>query len=51
MIVRWGLDELQGVLGGRRAFLLATSRWEAPVDVVGRWSDLPTEQEDRKSVV
>ncbi len=45
MIVRWGLDSLPDVLGGRRAFLLATDRWDAPVDVVGRWSDLPTERE------
>jgi maleylacetate reductase len=45
MIVRWSLDELPDVLAGRRAFLLATSRWDVPVDVVGRWSDLPTEQE------
>jgi maleylacetate reductase len=43
--VRWSLDELPEVLAGRRAFLLATPRWDAPVDVVGRWSDLPTEQE------
>ena len=43
MIVRWGLDELPDVLGGRRAFLLATERWDAPVDVVGRWSELPTD--------
>ncbi len=45
MIVRWGLDALPDVLGGRRAFLLATERWQVPVDVVGRWSTLPTEQE------
>jgi alcohol dehydrogenase class IV len=48
VIVEWGLDALPRVLGGRRAFLLATSRWDAPVDVLrpwvlGRWSDLPTE--------
>jgi maleylacetate reductase len=43
VIVEWGLDALPGVLGGRSAFLLATSRWDAPVDVVGRWSELPTE--------
>ena len=30
-------------LGGRRAFLLATERWDAPVDVAGRWSELPTD--------
>jgi maleylacetate reductase len=43
--VRWGIDALPEVLRGRRAFLLATERWDAPVDVVGRWSDLPTERE------
>jgi maleylacetate reductase len=45
VIVRWGLGELPDVLRGRRTFLLATPRWDAPVEVVGRWSDLPTEQE------
>jgi len=44
VIVRWGLDALPVVLRGRRAFLLATERWDAPVDVVGRWSELPTER-------
>src|SRR5438093_1138029 len=42
VIVRWGLDALPGVLAGRRVFLLATERWPAPVEVTGRWSDLPT---------
>ena len=45
MIVRWGLDELPGVLrelGIERPFLVASPRWEAPVDVVGRWSELPS---------
>jgi maleylacetate reductase len=45
VIVRWGLDALPEVLGGRRAFLLATRRWAAPVEVVARWSDLPTDEE------
>jgi len=45
VIVRWGLEHLPEVLGGRRAFLLATPRWQAPVDVVGRWSELPTDAE------
>ena len=45
MNVRWSLDALPDVLGGRRAFLLATRRWEAPAEVVGRWSELPTEQD------
>ena len=43
MIVRWGLGELENVLGGRRAFLLATERWDAPIRVAGRWSELPTD--------
>jgi maleylacetate reductase len=43
LIVRWGLDALPEVLAGRRAFLLATPRWEAPVDVAGGWSELPTD--------
>jgi maleylacetate reductase len=40
VIVRWGLDALAEVLDGR-VFLLATDRWEAPVEVSGRWSELP----------
>jgi maleylacetate reductase len=45
VIVRWGLDQLPEVLEGRRTFLLATERWDDPVPVVGRWSELPTERE------
>jgi maleylacetate reductase len=45
VIVRWGLDQLPDVLRGRRAFLLATPRWDPPTDVVGRWSELPTDEE------
>ena len=45
MIVRWGLDALPEVLRGRRAFLLATPRWDAPVDVIGRWTQLPTDRQ------
>jgi maleylacetate reductase len=45
VIVRWGLDALPDVLRGRRAFLLATERWDAPVDVLGRWTELPTDRE------
>jgi maleylacetate reductase len=45
MIVRWALGDLPEVLHGRRTFLLATPRWAAPVDVAGRWSDLPTKEE------
>ena len=43
MIVRWGLDALPDVLGRRKVFLLATKRWDAPVEFAGRWSELPTE--------
>jgi len=43
VIVEWSLDALPRVLGGRRALLLATPRWDPPVDVVGRWSELPSE--------
>ena len=44
MIVRWGLEQLPDVLNGRRVFLLATARWDAPVDVVGRRTELPTDE-------
>ena len=47
MKVRWGLGELPGLLTEleiERPFLLATRRWEPPVGVVGRWSELPTER-------
>ena len=40
MIVRWGLDALPAVLDGP-VFFLATDRWEAPVEVAGRWWELP----------
>jgi maleylacetate reductase len=40
MIVRWGLDTLPDVLAGP-AFFLATERWTPPVEVAGRWSQLP----------
>jgi maleylacetate reductase len=42
VIVRWGLDRLADVLDGP-AFLLATDRWDAPVEVAGRWSELPSD--------
>jgi maleylacetate reductase len=43
--VFWGLGRLPEALAGRRAFLLATPRWDVPVDVVGRWAELPTDVE------
>jgi maleylacetate reductase len=45
VIVRWGLDVLPGLLAElriERPFLVASPRWEAPVDVVGRWSEAPS---------
>lgn len=45
MIVVWERAALRGVLGLRKVFLLATKRWKAPVEVVGRWSELPSDAE------
>jgi maleylacetate reductase len=47
--VRWGLDELPGLLdelGSERPFLVASPRWEPPVEVVGRWSAVPSDRID-----
>ena len=47
MIVRWGLDELRGALaeaGFERPFLVASPRWEPPVEVSGRWTEVPTDR-------
>jgi maleylacetate reductase len=45
--VRWGLEELTGLLdeiGSERPFLVASPRWESPVEVVGRWSEVPSDK-------
>ena len=47
MIVRWGLGELPGVLadlGIEHPFLVASPRWDAPVEIVGRWSEIPSDR-------
>jgi maleylacetate reductase len=48
VIVRWGLDELEPLLGGleiRRPFLIASDRWaELPLPSAGRWSEVPTDR-------
>ena len=47
MKVRWGLGELPGLLaelGIERPYLVASPRWEPPVEVVGRWSEVPSER-------
>jgi maleylacetate reductase len=45
--VRWGLEELPGLLeelGSARPFLVASPRWEPPVEVDGRWSEVPSDR-------
>jgi maleylacetate reductase len=47
VIVRWGLGELGGVLeelGAARPFIVASPRWDAPVDVVGEWREVPSDR-------
>jgi maleylacetate reductase len=47
VIVRWGLDELPGLLaelGIEQPFLVASSRWTAPVEVAGTWTEVPSDR-------
>ena len=47
MKVRWGLQELPGLLaelGSVRPFLVASPRWEPPVEVAARWSEVPSDR-------
>jgi len=48
VIVRWGLDELDGLLaelGSERPFLIASARWsDLPLPGIGRWSEVPTDR-------
>jgi len=47
VIVRWGLGELEGLLselGVSRPFLVASPRWDAPVDVIGEWREVPSDR-------
>jgi maleylacetate reductase len=48
VIVRWGLDELDGVLaelGIERPFLIASDRWaDLPIRSTGRWNEVPTDR-------
>jgi maleylacetate reductase len=47
VIVHWGLGELEGVLeqlGAARPLLVASPRWDAPVDVVGEWREVPSDR-------
>ena len=45
MIVRWGLEELAGLLGElgiARPFHVASPRWQAPVEVAATWTEVPS---------
>jgi maleylacetate reductase len=46
VIVRWGLDELDGLLrelGVERPYAIASDRWaNLPLRTTGRWSEVPT---------
>jgi maleylacetate reductase len=47
VIVRWGLEELPGLLaevGSERPFLVASPRWSPPVEVAGTWSEVPSDR-------
>jgi maleylacetate reductase len=47
VIVRWGLEELPGVLaelGIERPFLVASPRWSPPVEVAGSWTEVPSDR-------
>jgi maleylacetate reductase len=41
VIVRWGLDELPGLLG-ERPFLVASERWNGLVDAADTWTEVPS---------
>ena len=49
MIVRWGLDALPEVCaeaGVTSPLLVASPRWNFPIDASGRWSEVPSERVD-----
>jgi maleylacetate reductase len=49
MIVRWGLDALPEVcaeVGVTSPLLVASPRWELPIDAHARWGDVPSERVD-----
>jgi maleylacetate reductase len=50
MIVRWGLDGLPEVCaaaGVTVPLLIASPRWELPIDVHARWTEVPSERVDQ----
>ena len=42
MIVRWGLDELQG---------LASERWSLPIEAGERWTEVPSTRVDEAAAL
>jgi maleylacetate reductase len=47
VIVRWGLDELDGLLaelGIRRPFVVASERWDELLPNLSRWREVPTDR-------
>jgi maleylacetate reductase len=50
VIVRWGLDELEpllGELGIERPFVVSSDRWaDLPLQATGRWAEVPTARID-----
>jgi maleylacetate reductase len=47
VIVRWGLDELPGLLaelGVEQPLIVASPRWSPPVEVAGVWSEVPSDR-------
>ncbi|HEY8315756.1 MAG TPA: iron-containing alcohol dehydrogenase, partial [Gaiellaceae bacterium] len=49
MIVRWGLDALPEVCaeaGVSSALLVASPRWDLPIDARARWSEVPSHRVD-----
>jgi maleylacetate reductase len=50
VIVRWGLDELEPLLGEldiQRPLVVASDRWaDLPLQATGRWSEVPTDRID-----
>ncbi|HSC74425.1 MAG TPA: iron-containing alcohol dehydrogenase [Gaiellaceae bacterium] len=47
MIVRWGIDALRSVVeevGSEQPLLVASARWEPPIEAAARWTEVPSER-------
>jgi alcohol dehydrogenase class IV len=54
MIVRWGLDALPGVcaeVGVKSPLLVASKRWDLPIEARARWSEVPSERIDEAAAL